>query len=86
MLAAINGRCSWEGAYYARGGLEGFSLGLRSRPDPALGWPGSAIAIRSALLPGYGRGEIGILVRHPIDEFTHGRIGQQAFDIHPMAL
>lgn len=41
---------------------------------------------QSALFFGYGRREIGILVRHPIDEFAHAGVGQQAFDIHPVAL
>jgi hypothetical protein len=35
------------------------------------------ISNRRPLLFGYGRGEIRVLVRHPIDEFAKARVGQQ---------
>ena len=40
----------------------------------------------SARLFGYCRGEIGILVGYPIDEFANRRVSQQAVHIHPIAL
>ena len=44
------------------------------------------VPLLSALLFGRGRSEVWVLVRYPIDKFSHARVGQQALDIHPVAL
>ena len=43
-------------------------------------------ANRLALLLGLRRGEIGVLIRHPIDKFADRGVSQQAIHVDPVAL